>query len=201
VAVKQLAALLAAAVAAVAIAAAAFGIVSVLPEPTRGDSLAVRLLGVLRERRGSGSVISIGNARLRAQCFRIRSREHVTLDDGTSFVLNGSHVLARREPTSRLAAVSVRHGPIASAEADLSGSYALYSAEVIGQLERGARITARRARFGGEAAFLIALRDRPPHVDLLVSERSLQPLAVHFWSARLDARGVIISTRRGRRGC
>lgn len=201
---RQLLALLGAAVAFVAIAAGAYGIVSALPEPTRGDSLAVRLLDVLRHPRGSGSLISIAEQRLQARCVRIgRFREHVTLDDGTTFVLRKSHVVARTEPPSPLAAIRVhRRHALAAAEAVLAGSYELYYAEVLAQLQRGVRITARAASVDGRSAFLITLREKPPYVELLVSRKSFRPIAVHFWSAHgLDARAHILSSGKASSGC
>jgi hypothetical protein len=201
-AVRQLLALVGAAIAAAAIAAAAFGIVSVLPKPTRGDSLAVNLLDVLRQRRGSGSVMSIDGARVRARCTRIgRFRERVTLADGTVFVLRNSHVVARTERATPLAAVRVRRHALVAAEADLAGSYALYSAEVLAQLQRGIRISARHAIVDGKRAFSIALREKPPYVNLLVSRPSLQPLAVEFRSAEIDAHARIVSSGKARFGC
>lgn len=193
---------LATVLAAILVAGIAFGTVSTLPRPTRGDRIAIRLLEVLQERRGSGSVLSISGKHLPARCVRIgKTRELVTLGDGTALVLRGSHILARRDPSSPLADIRLDPGVLSAAEADLSGSYALYAAEIVAQLEQGAKLTMRRSHGAEGEAITIALREQRPRVELIVAPKSLRPIAAHYRSRRIDATAHFATQAAKGEGC
>jgi hypothetical protein len=187
---------------AVVIGGFSFVTVSLLPKPTQGDRLAIRLLDVLRERRGNGSVLTLAGQRLHVRCAPIGRRgQLVTMGDGTSFVLQGSHVVGRREASSPLADMQIGVGALTAAEADLAGSYALYAAEVVAQLEQGAKFDS--ARFGrpSDHAVAIALREREPRVELVVAEHSLRPLAATFRSWRIQAVARFVPSTGKGAGC
>src|SRR5207248_5182547 len=170
--------------------------------PTHGDRVAIRLLDVLREPRGSVSLLSIFGRPLPARCVRIgKARELVTLGDGSALVLRGSHILARRDGLSPLADVRWDPGALSSAEADLSGSYALYAAEIVAKLEQGAKLTVRPIHGDDGAALTVLIRETRPRVELLVTTKSLLPIAAHYRSRRIDATAHFVSRSAKGAGC
>jgi hypothetical protein len=197
--VRTVVTVLATVFAAVAVAGIAFGTVSILPPPTRSDRIALRLLEVLQEQRGSGSILTIAGRRLPARCVQIgKARELVTLSDGTALVLHGSHILARRAASSPLADIRLDPGALSSAEADLAGSYALYAAEIVAQLEQGAKLTAHGDDGG---TITIALREERPRVELIVAPKTLRPIAAHYRSRRIDATAHFVTQASRGAGC
>jgi hypothetical protein len=197
--VRNVVTVLATVFAAVAMAGIAFATVSMLPSPTRSDRIAVRLLDVLQEQRGGGSMLTIAGRRLPARCVQIgKARELVTLSDGTALVLHGSHILARRAASSPLADIRIDPALLSSAEADLSGSYALYAAEIVAQLEQGAKLTADGDDGG---PITIALREERPRVELIVAPKSIRPMAAHYRSRRIDATAHFVSRAARGAGC
>jgi hypothetical protein len=127
-----------------------------------------------------------------------KARELVTLSDGTELVLRGSHILARRAPSSPLADIRLDPGTLSSAEADLAGSYALYSAEIVAQLEQGAKLTAD----GDDGGMItIALREERPRVELIVAPKTLRPIAAHYRSSRIDATAHFVAQAASGEGC
>ena len=181
-----------AAVAAAAIAAAAFALVTALPQPTRGDRVGVRLLHFLQDRGGSGSRITIGDTSLTARCRGLPQRRSlVQLSDGNRFVVSGSRIRTWHVPGSELAGMSQQSALVRAAEADLAGSYQLYAAELTTQLARGKRVTERTVTVGGRRVYEIALAPERPRVLLIVDSETLQPLEARFDSGALKAFAVL----------
>lgn len=178
--------------AACAIAAAAFAVVTALPQPTSGDRIGVRLLQLLHARGGRGSRITIGRMSLTARCHQLPQRRSlVELSDGNTFVVSGSHIRAWHTPASEFAEMSQQPALVRAAEADLAGSYQLYASELTSQLERGKRVTERAVTVGGRRVYEIALARERPRVVLIVDRRTLQPLEARFDSAVLEATAVL----------
>lgn len=181
---------LGAATVAVAVSAAAYGIVSTLPQPTHGDRTAVRLLRLLETTHGADSQMSVAGRTLAAHCVKISPRRNrVTLSDGSSFVLAGSHIHAWREP-SRLLAATVTEPLLRAAEADLAGSYALYAQELTAELGKGNHVLGRATTFAGRATYEMRLSARRPRAALLVDRKTLRPVGAVFESSRLKGRAV-----------
>jgi hypothetical protein len=167
----------------VAIGTAAFGLVSILPHPTRADRIAVRALNVLDREHGAGAVISLDGQRVIAACRRLPSRHSlVTLSDGVRLVLRGTDVGVLDAGPRFVASRAPLASAIVSAEADLAGSHTLYAKELIGRLVHRRPVLVGLTRFDGVAAYRLRLgRDRP-RVELLVARRSLRPLAASYQS-------------------
>ena len=183
-------------VAAAAIAAAAFAVVSALPQPTQSDRIGVSVLRFLQDNRGRGSRMVVGGKLIAARCRRLsRSRSLVSLDDGAAFVLSGAHVRGWRAGDRALAAVSSESPLTRAAKADLAGSYRLYAAELTRQLENGHRVAARAVTLRGRPAYELELAPKSPRVVLVVDRRTLRPLAARFESARLTAKATLLSPR------
>jgi hypothetical protein len=179
-------------VAAGAIAAAAFALVTALPQPTRGDRVGVKLLQLLHDRGGRGSRITIGGMSLTARCRQLPQRRSlVKLSDGSTFVVSGSRIRAWHPAASDLAGLSQQPALVRAALVDLAGSYQLYASELISQLERGQRVTERALRVGGRRVYEIALASERPRVALIVDRRTLRPLEARFDSATLEASAVL----------
>jgi hypothetical protein len=171
-----------AALGAAAIAAVSFGLVSLLPQPTRGERLGVRALGALQQRHGVGALMSIEGEPLVAGCRRLPPWRHlVTISDGSRLVLSSTRVERADEGGRMLAdARSPRAAQVISAEADLAGSFALYAKELIGRLQHGRPVVVGAGRFLGQPVYRLRLgRDRP-RVELLVSRRSFAPVAARY---------------------
>jgi len=174
-----------------AITAAAFGIVSALPQPTQSDRIAVAVLHVLETHRGLGSEFTIGGRSFVAQCRRLPGRRSlVRVSDGTQFVVRGVHVRPWR-PSSQLASVRRTHGLLQAAEADLFGSYRLYTQELALQLQSGSRVETG----GGRNAYGLILDQARPRAVLLVDRATLQPVAVRFSSRSLSGRAILSGQR------
>lgn len=170
-----------------AITAAAFGIVSTLPQPTRSDRIAVAVLRVLETHRGLGSRFTIGGRSFVAQCSRLPGRRSlVRVSDGTQFVVRGVHVWPRR-PESQLASARRKHAPLQAAAADLFGSYRLYTQELVLQLQSGSRVEWG----GGPNAYRLILDQAKPRAVLLVDRATLRPIAVRFSSRTLSGRATL----------
>jgi hypothetical protein len=192
-----------AATVAVAVAAAAYGVVATLPQPTHGDRTAVRVLRVLETKRGGGSEIVIGGATVQATCRRTAPhRSFVTLSDGNTFVLSGSHIRAWSSPQRSLA--SVEEEPLLhAAEADLAGSYALYVDELTAELEHGEHVLGRVTTFAGRRVYKVHLGSARPRAALFVDRQTLEPLGASFESKTLTGHSTLHPARpgRGQPGC
>lgn len=174
-----------------AITAAAFGIVSALPQPTRSDRIAVAVLHVLETHRGLGSTFTIGGRSFVAQCRRLPGRRSlVRLSDGTQFVVHGVHVWPRGS-ASQLASARRTHRLLQAAEADLFGSYRLYAQELVLQLQSGSRVETGGAR----NAYTLILDQAKPRAVLLVDRATLQPIAVRFSSRSVSGRAILSGQR------
>ena len=182
------------------IGAAAFWVVSGLPQPTRGDRTGVRLLDVLETKRGEGSVISIAGRSLVARCEQLTARHNlVWLSDGSALVLAGSHVQESMPPTvtargtasRELASTRAASPLLRAAEADLAGSYAVYATELTIQLERGSRVIRKETFHQGRPAYEVELGRELPRAGLIVDRETLQPLAATFESSSLDGRALL----------
>ena len=143
-----------AALASAAIAAASFGLIAALPQPTPDDRLAVRLLRYLEETPGRGSRISINGHVLTARCRPLsRTRKLITLSDGTNFVLRGSHIRVWKPQKLRTLAMRPDTGLARAAIADLAGSNALYAMELARPLAHGDKMVDDVARTGRRTEF------------------------------------------------
>jgi hypothetical protein len=184
--------LIGAVVVAGAIAAAAFALVTALPQPTSGDRIGVRLLQLLHAHGGRGSRITIGGRSLTARCRQLSQRRSlVELSDGNTFVVSGSRIRAWHAPASELAEMSQAPALVRAALADLAGSYQLYASELISQLERGRRVAERVVMVRGRRVYEVALARERPRVVLIVDTRTLRPLEARFDSAALQASAVL----------
>lgn len=174
------------------VAGAAYGLVSTLPSPRPGDRLGVRVLDRLEHARGSGSVIELAGDRVPVRCRRLPPYEHLLVfGDGTRLVLSGTRVRPLPVRGRRLESARSRYPDLLAAQADLAGSYSLYSRLLAQRLARGRQVVVGRARVHGRPALRIRLgRDRPA-VELLVDRRTLRPLAATYSSATLSARSVL----------
>jgi len=175
------------------VASAAYGLVSTLPAPTHGDRVAVRVLDRLQSTRGRGGVMQIGGLTERVSCERLRGGRHlVDLDDGTRLVLSGTH--ARRlgeRMRGRVLASVTRLPSLTSAEADLSGSHALYATQLASQLAHGRTILVGSTVVRGRPAYRLRLTHARPLLELLVARGSLTPLVAVYRSATVSGRTVL----------
>jgi hypothetical protein len=174
-----------------AITAAAFGIVSALPQPTKSDRIAVAVLHVLETHRGLGSTFTIGGRSFAAQCRRLPGRRSlVRVSDGTQFVLRGVRVRPWR-PAGQLASARRTRALPQAADADLFGSYRLYTQELALQLQSGSRVETG----GGRDAYRLILDQAKPRAVLLVDRATLQPIAVRVSSRSLSGQAVLSGQR------
>jgi hypothetical protein len=186
---------LGAAVVAVAIAAAAFGVVSALPQPNRADRVGVGVLRVLESHRGGGSRMRIGGALLISHCRQLSGgRTLVSVSNGTAFVIRGDRIHAWLKHRASLASLRREPGLLHAAEADMSGSYRLYAHELTAQLESGEHV---RVVDSG-AVYELVLASGSPRAELLVNRRTLRPVAATFASRRLSGRATLIRLRTAR---
>ena len=199
---RVVASIFAGALATAAVVATSFGLVSALPQPTRGDRIAVRLLGYLERTVGRGSRISIGGQTLLARCTSLAPRRKlITLSDGTRFVLSGSRIRSWHPAASSLATTPIDSGLARAAVADLAGSYVLYAEELSRPLSNGHDIVADEVS-GSTRTYRIILARRP-RVELIVDDASLRPLSARFRSATVNARASLLppAHRRARESC
>jgi hypothetical protein len=190
-----------AAFAAAAIVAASFGLIAALPQPTKGDRVAVGVLRYLEHTRGRGGLISIGGHVLLARCTPLSPRrKRITLSDGARFVLRGSHIEKWSTATSRRATRRPDSGVARAAIADLAGSYALYADELSRPLAHGKAVV--EAMPGRSPKYRVVLARRP-YVDLVVDGATLRPLSARFRSARVSAQASLLPPARksGKRLC
>jgi hypothetical protein len=164
---------------------------ALLPRPSSADDFALRVLLRLDHLRIHGSVIHLGGETVVARCTALHDhRELISLARGARIVVRETRVHLLREPRLTLAAV---RPSLFAAEADLAGPRLLYVHELI------AREAARAAvvrRFG--STYVVRLSGAGPQVSLVVSKRTLRPLAVEYRSRVLTAHATLVT---GRRGC
>jgi hypothetical protein len=180
---------LGASVLATAIAAAAFGIVSALPQPTRADRVGINVLRVLQSHRGAGSRMRIGGALLISHCRQLSGgRTLVSVSNGTALVIRGDRVHTWLKHRVSLASLRREPGLLRAAEADMSGSYRLYAHELTAQLESGEHVRV----IDGGALYELVLASGSPRAELLVNRRTFRPVGATFASRRLSGRATLI---------
>jgi hypothetical protein len=182
-----------AALALCAIAGVGYGLLTTLPAPSRGDRIAVRVLARLQVTRGRGATLEVEGKTQRLTCRRLGGGRHLlALGDGTQLVLAGTHVHETREPLRLRMLASLRRDPaLTAAEADLSGSHALYATQLAGQLAHGRAALVGSTVVGGRPAYRLRLTRGRPQLELLVSRRSLTPLVAVYRSAAVDGWSVL----------
>src|SRR5262249_16892479 len=151
---------------------------ALLPRPSSADDFALRVLLRLDRLRIAGSVIHLRGETVVARCTALHDRrELISLARGTRIVVRETRVHLRREPRVPLSAMPPS---LFAAEADLAGPRLLYIHELI------AREAARAAgvrRFG--STYVLRLSGAGPQVNLVVSKRTLRPVAVEYRSRLL----------------
>lgn len=164
---------------------------ALLPRPSSADDFALRLLLRLDHLRIQGSVIHLRGETVVARCTALHDRgELISLARGARLVVRETRVRLLGERRLTLSAV---HRMLFAAEADLAGPRLLYVHELI------ARETARTAVVRGFGrTYVVRLSGAGPQVSLVVSKRTLRPLAVDYRSRVLTAHATLIT---GRRGC
>ena len=171
--------------------AAALAVVTALPAPTPDERLAVRVVERLQATRSGGAIVHVDGARYLATCRRLSgSQTLVELDDGTRLVVARTRVHDRstRKPTRALAARrSPRERELLAVKAALAGIHRLYALSLRARLMRGENVVVHSHAFRGEAAFRVPIGPERPVVELVVSERTLLPLAVTYRSQRVVA--------------
>ena len=191
-----------AALSTVAVLAASFGLVTALPQPTKDDRIAVRLLRYLEHTHGRGSRIWIDGRTLASRCTALSPRRKlITLSDGGRFVLRGSRIRVWYPGESSLATARPESGLTRAALADLAGSYALYAVELSRPLANGDDVIAADATGGTQTyQFILARR---PQVELIVDRTSLRPLAARFRSATASGHATLLppAENAGRGSC
>jgi hypothetical protein len=164
---------------------------ALLPRPSSADDFALRVLSQLDHLRIRGSVIHLRGETVVARCTSLRDRrELISLARGARIVVRETRVHLLREQRLTLSAV---HPTLLAAEADLAGPRLLYVHELI------AREAARAAVVRGfGSTYVVRLSGAGPQVSLVVSKRTLRPLAVDYRSRVLTAHATLVT---GRRGC
>ena len=170
-----------------------------VPRATAEDRIAVRILRQLETTRGAGSVMRLAGTTLHATCERTRTRRsRVVLSDGTTLHINRTRVVARRPAANRGAIV--QDGEFVAAAADLSGSHALYVAQLAGSIVRGRDVVVGETRVGDRRAYVVRLGRPRPRVELLVDRLTLRPLVARYRSRRPEGSARLVAGGAGR-GC
>jgi hypothetical protein len=190
-----------------------YGVLRVtLPTSSKGQRLAIRTLGNLDRWRSHGAVLQIGGRTLTAHCTSVRRGAVVSLGDGSRILVRGRrvHALATRVSARerQLAAARPVDPELVSAEALLGGSRSLIVAGLAVRLAVGTEPLAGETRVGRTPAYVFLLgRSEKPRIELLVSQRTLEPLGVRYASARLQGssrllpKGARQLASLGRSGC
>ena len=174
-----------------AVVAAAFAVVTALPAPTPDERLAVRVVQRLQDTRSGGAVVHVGGERYVASCRRLSgSQTLVRLDDGTRLVVARTRV-HDRTTGGRTRGLSARRSPrereLLAVKAALAGIHRLYARSLRARLMRGDDVVVAAHAFRGERALRVPIGAERPAVELVVSERTLLPLAVTYRSRRVTA--------------
>jgi hypothetical protein len=179
--------------------AAAFGFLQIgLARPSSGDRIAARVVAVLEKTYGKRAEITLGSAEpIAVRCTRRYRAVSVVQTAAGEVVASGVHIIVVRELAERVIE-ALKVPDLASAELDLAGSHAVYVRELGSRLERKSMIV-RHTRYAGRAAYVIVLRPARPRVELVVSAKTLQPVAASYRSADLVATSKL--GREGRGGC
>src|SRR5262249_41920724 len=162
-----------------------------LPRPSSADDFALRLLLRLDHVRIQGSIIHLRGETVVARCTALHDRsELISLARGARLVVRETRV---RLVGERRLTLPVVNSTLFAAGADLARPRVLCVDELIA---REAARTAVVRRFGG--TYVVRLSGAGPQVSLVVSKRTLRPLAVDYRSRVLTAHATLII---GRRGC
>lgn len=177
----------------VAIGGVAYAIVAALPAPTTADRVAVKVLRDLSSTRGRGGVLELNGETQTVSCRRLPGGRHlIALGDGTRLVLSGTHARVAAAPVRlRMLASVLRRRSLVSAEADLSGSHALYATQLAAQLNHGRSAVRGSTVVGGTRVYRVRLTQGRPVLELLVSRQSLVPLVALYRSADVTGRTVL----------
>src|SRR5581483_12246642 len=147
-----------------------------------------RVLERLESTRSSGGTLQLAGEEVTVRCRTLAPNRHlIMLGNGARLVLAGTHVHVLRTalpPEPMLADLVVEAPGLPAAEADLSGSHALYARELVSQLIDGTVETGVDS-IDGRPAGIVRLTTTGPFVDLLFDLRTLAPLAVRFRSSEL----------------
>lgn len=179
--------------------AAAFGFLRFgLARPSSGDRVAARVIAVLDRTRGKRAEITFGSGEpIAVRCTGRRHAVSVVQTAAGEIVASGVHVVVVRELAARVVE-ALKVPDLAAAELDLAGSHAVYARELGFRLERESMVV-RHARYAGRAAYVIVLRPARPRVEIVVSARTLRPVAARYRSTDLVARSKL--GLEGRGGC
>jgi hypothetical protein len=187
---RTIAPLLGALVAAAALAGASFAVLhAALPRQTEGQRIATKALLRLDRWRSHGAVVQLGGRTLGATCAAVRRNAIVTYADGSRLLVRGRRVRALRPLASsgeRVLATTAPADPERlAAKAVLGGSRSLYVAGLAVRLSLGHEPLVARTVVDGIPAYVLSLGRGRPVVELVVSQQTLEPLAVRYRSARL----------------
>jgi hypothetical protein len=179
--------------------AATFGLLQIgLARPGSGDRVAARVVAVLDKTYGKRAEITLGSGEpIAVHCTRLRHAVSVVRTAAGEIVASGVHIVVVRELATRVVE-ALKVPDLAAAELDVAGSHAVYARELGSRLERKSMIV-RHARYARRAAYLIVLRPARPRVEIVVSARTLRPVAATYRSADLVARSKL--GLEGRGGC
>ena len=180
----------AAALAIALVAGTAFAVVTTLPRPTEAERLAVRVVQRLQDTRSGGAVLHVDGRALVARCRWLSgSSTLVTLTNGERLVVARTRVHDRTRRAGR--ALTARRSPrdreLLAVKAALAGIHRLYAAALRGRLMRGDEVVVGSTVFRGERAYRVRVGEDPPAVELLVSGRTLDPVAATYRSRRVAA--------------
>jgi len=170
------------------LAAGSFAFVgAVLPRPSATDAIAVRILQKLETTRGARAHIRLGRRTFVSECRVLsRNRRGIFLDDGTRLFLHGSHFTVS-SPSREWRTIARLESPeFPAAAADLGGSHFLYVVQLARSIVRGRHVVLGTIRFGGRETYRVRLSRGRPLVELLVDRMTLEPVAAHYRSARLE---------------
>jgi hypothetical protein len=179
--------------------AAAFGLLQIgLARPSSGDRIAARVVAVLEKTYGRRAEITFGSGEpIAVRCTRRHRAVSVVQTAAGEIVASGVHIVMVRELAARVIE-ALKVPDFAAAELDLAGSHAVYARELGSRLERKSMIVTR-ARYAGHAAYVIVLRPARPRVEIVVSAKTLRPVAASYRSADLVATSKL--GREGKGGC
>ena len=181
---------------------AAYGLLRVtLPRTSSGEKLALKTLTRLETWRSYGAVVRLGSRTLAATCSGKGWRTVVTYENGARLLVRGRnvHPLAPVGPAStRLLAdraLQPRVEPdLLVAEAILGGTRSLYMTGLAVALAKGRDPFLGTARVRGVRTNVFLLEEHP-RVELLVSARTLVPVAVRYRSAHLEGSALLVTDR------
>jgi hypothetical protein len=169
-------------------AAAAFSLQLTLRGPTRVDALAVREIAELERIHSVRSEETLTwLPRVRARCVAHGRRDTLFLGDGRTLVVSESSV-------TRVGGLW-RRPLLLEAEARLAACPRMLAGELAARLFAGKRVLDGMLLFDGTRAYRMRIDDEPPTVTLIVSRRSLRPLAVRFRTGRLTGASQLLRIR------